>query len=96
MKKLIIILSVVLLQSCSSHQNNVVIQHAQPQNVTVQSNDITGFDINKFSELLKTTTSPDALTQALNVNGNNINNLDLDEDNEIDYLKVDQIDATTI
>ena len=89
------------LISCGSNQqpNNVSISQSQPQNISVQTaaaSDIPGFNVEQFSNLLKTTTSPDALTQALNANGNNINNLDLDGDGNIDYLRVNQLDANTL
>ena len=86
------------LHSCSdtTAQNRVTVSHPQPQDINVQSNDIPGFNVNRFADLLKTTSSPDALTQAINAKGNDINNLDLDEDGQIDYLKVDQVDNTTL
>ena len=87
----------------STAQNRVVVTHAPqqpvataPQNVSVQSNDVPGFDVNAFASLLKTTTNPDALTQAINQPGNSINNLDLDNDGNIDYLKVDQTGTNTL
>jgi len=89
--------SAISLLSCGSNtsnaQNYVTVQHAPQasQNVNVQSNDIPGFDVNGFANLLKSTTNPDALTQAMNQPGNSINNLDLDNDGQIDYLKVDQV-----
>jgi hypothetical protein len=39
---------------------------------------------------LKTTSNPQAIETALNVSGNTINNLDLDGDGNIDYLKVNE------
>lgn len=105
MKKLLLSLSVLgllSLTSCSSTtpqadaQNVVYVSHPQPQNVNVQSNDLPGFDVNGFANLLKTTTNADALTQAINQPGNNINNLDLDGDGNIDYLKVDQISGNQL
>ena len=101
MKKILlsIFLLSLMISSCgdsTNAQNNVYVQHQQPQNVNVQSNDLPGFDVNGFANLLKSTTNPDALTQALNQPNNNINNLDLDGDNNIDYLKVDQVDNNTL
>lgn len=86
------------LNSCddTTAQNRVTVSHPQPQDINVQSNDIPGFNVNRFADLLKTTSSPDALTQAINANGNDINNLDLDEDGQIDYLKVDQVNGNTL
>jgi hypothetical protein len=97
--------SAIGFNSCgnSTAQNRVVVTHAPqqpvataPQNVSVQSNDVPGFDVNGFANLLKTTTNPDALTQAINQPGNSINNLDLDNDGNIDYLKVDQTGGNTL
>jgi hypothetical protein len=95
--------SAIGFNSCgnSTAQNRVVVTHAQPvvtapQDVNVQSNDVPGFDVNGFANLLKTTTNPDALTQAINQPGNSINNLDLDNDGNIDYLKVDQISGNSL
>lgn len=95
---------VLLASSCnntaSNAQNRVSVSnqsgYSAPQDVNVQSNDIPGFDVNNFANLLRSTTDPDALTQAINSSGNNINNLDLDEDGSIDYLKVDQIDGNRL
>ena len=86
------------LYSCGSStaQNRVSVHHPKPQDIDVQSNDIPGFNVNRFADLLKTTSSPEALTQAINANGNDINNLDLDEDGQIDYLKVDQVNGNTL
>lgn len=97
---LLLTVSVLGLFSCgnstpqASAQNRVTVSHAQsqqaPQNINVQSNDVPGFDVNQFAQLLKTTANPDALTQAINQPGNSINNLDLDNDGNIDYVRVDQ------
>lgn len=95
---LIATFSLFAMNSCSdtTAQNRVTVSHPQPQDINVQSNDIPGFNVNRFADLLKTTSNPDALTQAINANGNDINNLDLDEDGQIDYLKVDQINNNSL
>lgn len=95
---LIAAIASISLYSCgdSTAQNRVSVSHPQPQDINVQSNDIPGFDVNRFADSLKTTSSPEALTQAINANGNDINNLDLDEDGQIDYLKVDQVNGNTL
>lgn len=99
----LLVASAIGFNSCgnSTAQNRVIVTHAQPvvtapQDVNVQSNDVPGFDVNGFANLLKTTTNPDALTQAINQPGNSINNLDLDNDGNIDYLKVDQISGNSL
>ena len=97
MKKIIVGLLLIVSASCNNAQNNVTVVRTQPKNVTLQQDEnLTGFDIQQFANLLKTTTNPDALTQAINANGNTINNLDLDEDKNIDYLKIDQVDQNTL
>jgi hypothetical protein len=95
---LALLASAIGFGSCgnSTAQNRVVVTHAAPQNVSVQSNDVPGFDVNAFANLLKTTTNPDALTQAINQPGNSVNNLDLDNDGNIDYLKIDQINDNSL
>jgi len=103
MKKIILSAFVgisLLVSACNNTptnaQNNVSVSHAPQQDVNVQSNDIPGFDVNAFANLLKQTTNPDVLTQAINDPKNNINNLDLDNDGNIDYLKVDQTGNTSL
>lgn len=82
-------------------QNNVTITQ-QPvqsaQNVSVQpaENLPSGFNVNEFANLLKTSTNADALTTALNTQPNSINNLDLDGDGNVDYLRVNQVDNNTL
>ncbi|WP_448697917.1 hypothetical protein ACFGVR_13985 [Mucilaginibacter sp. AW1-3] len=83
MKKVFIIAAVaVILGSCS--------QPPQQNNVTIQSNTTAGFDVNKLANLVKTSTDPQVLEKAINDPANGINNLDLDKDGNIDYLKVNE------
>lgn len=83
--------------SCgNSPQNTVYVTRNTPQTVSVQSNNVPGFDIEQFAYLLKSTANPDLLTQAINTPGNGINMLDLDNDGSVDYLRVDQIDENTL
>jgi len=107
MKRVHLFLAVgLLLASCGSNsqppQNNVTyapqVQQVQqqPQNVQVSAPPVPGFDIQAFNNLLRTTSDPNAIMAAINANGNNINNLDLDGDGNIDYLKVDQINGNTL
>ena len=94
------------LFSCSSHTtsapppqyNNVTVQAPQPQapqNISVQPSSApqatANFDVNQFAGLLQSTSSPDVLTQAINAPGNTINTLDLDNDGNVDYLRVNQV-----
>ncbi len=58
-------------------------------NVTVESsNTPAGFDVNKLAQLVKTSTDPQTLEKGINNPSNHINNLDLDKDGNVDYLKV--------
>ncbi|OCX52841.1 hypothetical protein BEL04_00475 [Mucilaginibacter sp. PPCGB 2223] len=83
MKKVFIILAAAaILSSCN--------QRPQQNNVTIQSNTTAGFDVNKLANLVKTSTDPQVLEKAINDPANGINNLDLDKDGNIDYLKVNE------
>jgi hypothetical protein len=63
----------------------------QQNNVTIESNDApAGFDVNKLAQLVKTSTDPQTLEKGINDPNNHINNLDLDKDGNIDYLKVEE------
>jgi hypothetical protein len=83
MKKIFAILAVAaVLGGCS--------QPPQQNNVTIQNNTTAGFDVNKLAGLVKTSTDPQVLEKAINDPNNHINNLDLDKDGNIDYLKVNE------
>ena len=58
-------------------------------NVAVVSEAADGLDLQALSELLKKANSAEALEQALNSPGG-INNLDLDEDGKVDFIKVSE------
>ncbi len=84
MKKVLIGLGlIVIAASCSQNP-----PQQQANNVTIQSSGPAGFDVNKLAQLVKTSTDPQTLEKAINDPNNHINNLDLDKDNNIDYLKV--------
>jgi hypothetical protein len=66
-------------------------QQNPPQNqVTIENSAPSGFDVNKLASLVKTSTDPGTLEKAINNPANHINNLDLDKDGNIDYLKVQE------
>jgi hypothetical protein len=66
-------------------------------NVTVQSNNTpAGFDVNKLAQLVKTSTDPQILEKGINNPANHINNLDLDKDGNVDYLKVVEADKNQL
>jgi hypothetical protein len=84
MKKIFIGLGLmVVAASCSQNP-------PQQNNVTIQSSAPAGFDVNKLGQLVKTSTDPQTLEKAINNPNNHINNLDLDKDGNIDYLKVEE------
>ena len=93
MKKVLLIALSALtfgLTSCSdtTAQNRVTVSQAPPSNINVQAENVPGFDVQSFATLLKTTKDPGAIEQAINAPNNSINNLDLNNDGNIDYLKV--------
>lgn len=60
----------------------------QQNNVSITANTSADFDVNKLGEIVKTSTDPQVLEKAINDPNNKINNLDLDKDGKIDYIKV--------
>ena len=55
----------------------------QQNNVTIENNTTSGFDVNKLAQFVKTSTDPQVLEKAINDPKNQINNLDLDKDGNI-------------
>jgi len=93
MKKIGIALASVMLLLAACDQN----PPSQQNNVTVESNNAPpGFDVNKLAQLVKTSTDPQTLEKGINDPKNNINNLDLDKDGNIDYLKVEEADKNRL
>jgi len=91
MKKIFIALTglVLLVSACSQRQ-------PQQNNVTIENNTTAGFDVNKLAQFVKTSTDPQTLEKAINNPANQINNLDLDKDGNIDYLKVQEADNNNL
>jgi hypothetical protein len=87
MKKIFIALTglVVSISACSQNP-------PQQNNVTIENNTTAGFDVNKLAQFVKNSTDPQTLEKAINNPANQINNLDLDKDGNIDYLKVQEAD----
>ena len=86
MKRILIALTSVMLLASACDQNP-----PQQNNVTIQSDNApAGFDVNKLAQLVKTSTDPQTLEKGINNPNNHINNLDLDKDGNIDYLKVEE------
>jgi hypothetical protein len=87
MKKIFIALTGLVLLASACNQNQ-----PQQNNVTIENNTTAGFDVNKLAQFVKTSTDPQTLEKAINNPANQINNLDLDKDGNIDYLKVQEGD----
>jgi hypothetical protein len=87
MKKIFIALTGLVLLASACNQNP-----PQQNNVTIENNTTAGFDVNKLAQFVKTSTDPQTLEKAINNPANQINNLDLDKDGNIDYLKVQESD----
>lgn len=96
--KLLSLALMIGLASCGSSQqqsqNNVSV--SSNSDINVQASDVPGFDVNNFAALLKTEKNPQALEQKINTSNNNINNLDLNGDGNIDYVKVVEAGANTL
>jgi hypothetical protein len=82
MKKILISVAfVVALAGCGNNR-------PEQNNVTIENNTTAGFDVNRLADMVKKSTDPQVLEKAINDPNNQINNLDLDKDGKIDYLKV--------
>lgn len=87
-----ILLSLIIatsLVSCGCNSNN------ERNNVSIQTQQVPGFNVQNFSEVVKKTSNPDAIEKAINEPNNVVNNLDLNNDGKVDFLKVNE-DANTI
>ena len=91
MKKIFIALTLLVFMASACNQN-----HPQQNNVTIENNTTAGFDVNKLAQFVKTSTDPATLEKAINDPANRINNLDLDKDGNIDYLKVQEADGNKL
>jgi len=85
MKKILIALTAVMFIAAGCNQNP-----PQQNAVTIENTAPAGFDVNKLAQLVKTSTDPQTLEKGINDPKNQINNLDLDKDGNIDYLKVEE------
>jgi len=80
MKKILFgLVAIFLMAGCGGGQQN---------NVSIQGHTASGFDVNKLAGVVKKSTNPEVLEKAINDPSNKITNLDLDNDGNIDYLKV--------
>lgn len=87
MKKIFIALTCLVVFISACNQNP-----PQQNNVSIESSGPAGFDVNKLAQIVKTSTDPQTLEKAINNPSNKINNLDLDKDGNVDYLKVEELD----
>ena len=84
MKKAFGLISLALfLLSCGNNPDQ-----DQGNNVSIQANALPGFNVNNFANLVKRTSNPTQIESAINAPDNDINNLDLDKDGKVDFLKV--------
>ncbi len=86
MKRIFFLLSIpIILVSCGGNNNQIA---DQGNNVSIQANALPGFNVNNFANLVKKTSNPSDIESAINAPDNDINNLDLDKDGKVDFLKV--------
>ncbi|MBW4889280.1 hypothetical protein KXQ82_06115 [Mucilaginibacter sp. HMF5004] len=82
MKRILISVGfVIALAGCGNNR-------PEQNNVTIENNTTADFDVNRLADMVKKSTDPQVLEKAINDPNNQINNLDLDKDGNIDYLKV--------
>ncbi|MDR3678503.1 MAG: hypothetical protein P4L41_00965 [Flavipsychrobacter sp.] len=87
MKKLFVFLIAgSALAGCSGNSGSYT--PPQQNNVTIENNTTAGFDVSKLAPFVKTSTDPATLEKAINDPNNHINDLDLDKDGNVDYVKV--------
>jgi hypothetical protein len=91
MKRIFIALTAVVFLAAGCQQNP-----PQQNNVSIENTAPAGFDVNKLAALVKTSTDPQTLEKGINDPNNKINNLDLDKDGNIDYLKVEETDKNKL
>jgi len=86
MKRILLLAALaIVLFSCGSNPTPV-----QSNNVSIQANALPGFNVNNFANLVKKTSNPTQIESAINAPDNDINNLDLDKDGKVDFLKVEE------
>ena len=83
------LLALSLCTQCRSGDREV----SQNVNITVSQQAADGLDLEAVTNLLKDVKTPEELEQKINAEQPRINNLDLNEDDTVDYVKVDQYSA---
>lgn len=94
MKKLLLsaILAITLI-SCKENTNRVYVQDPVQKEVVVtptSTNIGDNLDLQSLGELVKESNSAEEIENKLNTSGS-INNLDLDQDGQVDYIKVNEV-----
>ncbi|HVO76051.1 MAG TPA: hypothetical protein VMT35_18650 [Ignavibacteriaceae bacterium] len=79
--KLRMIISLAFLFYCFLHGENNI-------NITPSDSDETGLNLQAVGELFKDSENLEEFEKAINDSGKGINNLDLDNDGKVDYIKV--------
>jgi len=77
---LLLCLTSLSLTQCNSRNNVTIVSHASD-----------GLDLKAVTELALKSKNAEDFEKALNTPSNKVNNLDLDENNEIDFIKVTEI-----
>ena len=89
MKKFLsaIVFASLIFTSCTSSEQKSV---SENNSVTIQAQPelAVGFDVQLFADLVKKTSDPASIEKAINDPSTGINNLDLNKDGNVDFLKV--------
>ena len=89
MKKILYLsVFIILFSCCGTNSNNGQGNNGEQNNVSIQSTSLPGFNVNNFANLVRKTTNPSQIENEINQDGNDVNNLDLDKDGKVDFLKV--------
>ena len=91
MKKIIWSIALIITLISCGHSNQSYVQTNVPStnnNIQVQVDQIPGFNVQLFANLVKTTANPQVLEKQINDPNTGINMLDLNKDGSVDYLEV--------
>jgi hypothetical protein len=95
MRKLVLVLGLAMtFMSCDNHNSNVVVR--QPRVVVNPTTSLVGdnLDLQALGELVRTSGNAQDIENQLN-SSSSINNLDLDGDGQVDYIRVTEIGEGT-
>lgn len=93
MKLLLSAILAISLVSCKDNQNRVYVQEPVQNDIVVTpttSNIGENLDLQALGELVKQSNSAEEIENKLNTSGS-INNLDLNEDGQVDFIKVNEV-----